>query len=112
MVSMKTPCELMLWYVLPAIRKELARQLIKDYGLSQVEVARKLGITDSAISQYLSAKRAKIQFTNKKLKVEIKISAGRIFKGNQLTVIKETCRICALLKPSDLVSSLYKRFTS
>ncbi|MBA3044390.1 helix-turn-helix domain-containing protein, partial [archaeon] len=50
---MKMPCEVIIWYILPGIRREITKSLLKN-GLSQREVAKKLGITDAAVSQYLS----------------------------------------------------------
>jgi len=53
---MKLPCEHAMWYTLPRIRAELAKTLVKK-GVSQKEVARKLGVTPAAVSQYLHKKR-------------------------------------------------------
>ena len=53
---MKLPCEEAIWYILPRIRADIAKELI-DSGLSQKEVSNKLGLTQSAISQYLHKKR-------------------------------------------------------
>ncbi|MBD3259862.1 helix-turn-helix domain-containing protein [Candidatus Woesearchaeota archaeon] len=52
----KTPQEIEVWYVLPAVRRELAVQL-KRNGKSQKEIAELLGITNAAVSQYLKDKR-------------------------------------------------------
>jgi len=52
----KLPCEHALWYVLPQIRAELARELV-ERGLSQKDAAEKLGLTPAAVSQYLHKKR-------------------------------------------------------
>ena len=54
----KHPQEIEVWYVIPAIRKELTLDLIKS-GKSQREVASLLGITEAAVSQYIKKKRAK-----------------------------------------------------
>jgi predicted transcriptional regulator len=54
---MQTPQEIDVWYVLPAVRRELALRLI-DRGLKQREIAQKLGVTEAAVSQYVSRKRA------------------------------------------------------
>ena len=62
---MKPPCELIVWYVIPTIRAELAKELIK-LGLSQKEVSERLGITQSAVSQYVKDKRGKGIPVNKK----------------------------------------------
>ena len=52
------PQEIEVWYLLPAIRKELARKLLTDFTLKQKEVAKILGVTEAAISQYKKDKRA------------------------------------------------------
>jgi uncharacterized protein len=53
---MKLPCETAIWYTLPQIRADLARELVKG-GMSQKAVAEKLGLTPAAVSQYLHKKR-------------------------------------------------------
>ena len=54
---MQTPQEIDVWYVLPAVRRELAMRLIEK-GLRQRDIAQKLGVTEAAVSQYVSRKRA------------------------------------------------------
>lgn len=44
--------------LLPAIRSIMASRLGADFGLTQQEIAEKLGITQPAVSQYLSGSRA------------------------------------------------------
>ena len=51
------PCEIIGWQVLPAVRREIAKHLIGEKKMSRKEVAKKLGITEAAICQYLKAKR-------------------------------------------------------
>ncbi|MFH1403945.1 MAG: helix-turn-helix domain-containing protein [Candidatus Altiarchaeota archaeon] len=53
---MALPCEEAIWYTLPRIRADLARELVKN-GMRQKDVARVLDITPSAVSQYLHKKR-------------------------------------------------------
>jgi len=96
-MSMKITCEEAVWYTLPIIRKELARSLIKDCGLSQRKAAEKLGITESAVSQYLSKKRGDFKALNTTIRREIKESAKRIVLGDGQVMKTETCRICHLL---------------
>ena len=54
---MRTPQEIDVWYVLPAIRKELAVSMLSK-GLKQKDIAKKLGMTEAAVSQYVKNKRA------------------------------------------------------
>ena len=39
----QTPCEYIFWHGLPVLRKEIARSMINDFGLSQKEAAHKMG---------------------------------------------------------------------
>jgi predicted transcriptional regulator len=55
---MSTRCEKIGKYVLPLFRSYVAKELINNYDLTQVETAKKLGTTQAAISQYINSKRA------------------------------------------------------
>jgi predicted transcriptional regulator len=90
------PCEYVMWNGLPAIRKEIAESLITNFGLSQKETADKLGITPSAVCQYISHKRGNKKIDDQELVKEINISAERILNHTDEKVIEETCRICKL----------------
>jgi predicted transcriptional regulator len=77
------PQELDVWYLLPAIRKELVLGFIKDYKLSQREAADIIGVTESAVSQYLKSKRASELKFSEGAKEEIKKAAGKIIKDRK-----------------------------
>ena len=66
------PQEVEVWYVLPAIRRELAKimktKLVprvgedgkkRDHKITQKEIARMLGVTEPAITQYLLVKKGR-----------------------------------------------------
>lgn len=78
----KTPCQQIIWDVLPAIRSALTTELVKN-GVSQQDVAKLLGIAPSAVSQYLSGKRGyRIEFEEPIAKrigeLAVDIKAGRV----------------------------------
>lgn len=54
------PHELASKFVLPTVRAMVARRLVTKYQLTQEEVAKRLGVTQAAVSNYLRGKRAKI----------------------------------------------------
>ena len=91
----KTPCEYIVWNVLPCIRRKIAEELLSK-GLKQCEVAEKIGVSSAAISQYLSDKRGKMEPMNGAIENEIKKSADAVLNGSD--IISELCRICSLLK--------------
>jgi len=78
------PQEIEVFYVLPALRRELA-SCMKEEGKSQKEIAKLLGVTDAAVSQYISSKRAAALKFNDKLKLAIKESANKIDSEMALT---------------------------
>lgn len=53
---MKTPYELAYRYVIPHIQRKLVLAL-REKGLTNTEIARKLGITPSAVTRYLKGER-------------------------------------------------------
>lgn len=101
---LKTPCEYMHWQGLPIIRKELVITMINNFGLSQKEAAEKLGVTPSAVSQYISRKRGNINIINSNILLEINISAERIIKHGESVVLEEICKICKILRKNNILS--------
>ncbi len=109
---MKIPCELIVWYVLPSIRRELARELVEVHSMTQAEVARRFGVTDAAISQYLKKKRGSNPEMEdglgyEQFKVEIASSAQRIIE-DEADIVAETCRVCGVVKESGMLSRIYE----
>ncbi len=92
----QTPCEYILWCGLPSIRKEIAVRMVKDYGLSQKETAKKLGVSVAAVSQYISRKRAKRDITDKEVCKEISKSVKRIIENGDVAIVSEICRLCKI----------------
>jgi|SRR3990172_8468116 len=95
---MRVLCEVVISDILPTLRSLITRELIKSYKLSQIEVSKKLGITQPAISQYshgLRGSKAKMILANKELRNEIKRLSQEIAQKNySLQEIHQ--RICQL----------------
>lgn len=97
---MKSPCEEIVWDVLPSIRAAIAEELIKR-GISQKEVSRMLGITPPAVSQYVSKKRGyNIQFRE-----DIREAIGRLaddlIEKKVDDLVKRICEICRMLQDDE-----------
>ncbi len=54
---MKPPCMMVVQYILPALRVEIAKELSGDYSLKNAEIARKMDVTPAAVTQYLNQTR-------------------------------------------------------
>ena len=75
------PQELEVWYVLPALRRELAKEMLK-LNLKQAEIARRLSTSRAAITQYIKFKRAnEIKFDKETLS-QIKKCAKLLSKND------------------------------
>lgn len=104
------PQEIEVRYILPAIRRELARMLIKEHDLSQKEAANILGLTEAAISQYQHLKRAKEVVFSGNVIDEIRKSADKILsdKKNKQRVIAEMYRISSLTTVRHILCDLHR----
>jgi hypothetical protein len=93
-------CELAVKYILPAFRSLIARNLIYKYNLSQVEAARLLGITQAAVSYYLSEKRGKKirYFENLKEMQELTSSVADRLERGEMSYEEVMAEFCALCK--------------
>lgn len=94
---MKSPCEEIVWDVLPSIRAAIAEELIKR-GVSQKDVSRMLGITPPAVSQYVSKKRG----YNIEFREDIREAIGKLaedlIQSEVDDLVKRICAICRMLQ--------------
>ena len=104
------PQEIEVRYILPAIRRELARIFIQEHNLSQKEAANILGLTESAISQYQHSKRAKEVVFSDNVVSEIRKSADKLLadKKNKQRVIAEMYRISSLTTVRHILCDIHR----
>ena len=87
-IQLLNPQELEVYYILPALRRELAKAM-KKLGRSQKEIAGNLGVTESAVSQYIHQKRATdVDFT-KDMQKEIADYASQITGRNDFLKVTQ-----------------------
>lgn len=98
------PQEIEVFYVLPAVRKEIAI-CMKSSGKSQKEIAKLLGVTEPAVSQYMSSKRASLLKFNDKVKSAIKESASRIV--SETTLMREMQRLTAIIRNERVICQVH-----
>ena len=105
------PQEIEVWYIIPAIRKELAKILVKKHNQTYQKVGDMLGISKAAISQYLSNKRAnKIKFPSQ-LQKEIEKSANIILKDGKKSV-REIQKILKTVRLKKFTCDLCEKYNS
>ena len=110
---MKPPCEVVVKDVLPAIRAMLVKELVERHQLSQVEVARKLGITQPAVSQYMRMLRGAGRASTllKKVQVQVRTLANDIASGElkRKQIIERYCIVCRSMGKGELICLLHMR---
>src|SRR5574341_1527172 len=62
---MLLPSEIEAKSLIPAVRAILARKLIKEYSLREEDVAKVLGITQAAVSNYVRGTRGDLELISK-----------------------------------------------
>ncbi len=103
------PQEVEVFYILPAIRRELTIAL-KELGKSQKDIAKLLGVTEAAISQYQSSKRASDVKFPKELADDIRSIASQI--TDRQSMIEQTQRILTKAKSNKLTCKLHEQFAN
>ena len=103
---MELPQELEVWYVIPAIRKELASAM-KSNGLKQVEIAKRLGVTKSAITQYINESRGNEIKLNERIKKEVVGSAQKI--NNTMDTIREIQYLLSVTREEKVICQIHKK---
>lgn len=117
---MKPICEVVVRYLLPMMRAMVARELYESYGMKQEDAAKKLGLTQAAVSYYLSGRRGKIARKYASMfkempsvKNAVKEIARLIAKENCSVQesVKAICTLCASLRLSQELCKLHSDTT-
>ena len=103
------PQEIEVWYIIPAIRKELAKQLTRKHEMSYEQAGNILGISKAAVSQYLSNKRANKIKLSPEVKKEVAKSVKIIVK-NPRTALSEMQRLLKYMKDGKSSCEVCKKF--
>jgi len=102
------PQEIEVWYIIPALRRELAKSMINDYGLNQKRISKIMGLTEAAVSQYINSKRAKeVVFSNAVIE-EVKKSAKIVIDNDKL-LIPEMMKLTRLTEVKHVMCDIHKK---
>lgn len=107
---MRAPCELVVKYFLPAMRANIAAELL-GMGWTQTEISKKLGLTQAAVSKYASGKLDRGIKDVAKIK-EMRSAAKRIAKriaegGSSVEALSLLCETCVALRKRGLICDLH-----
>jgi len=111
---MKPPCIVMVQFILPALRVLVTRELVEKYGLKQTEVARRMGITPAAVTQYLKSVRGgsavkRVEDLREVCEAASKIAEDLINpKATVESTLEEICKICTTLRSKGILCEMHK----
>jgi len=95
------PQEIEVWYIIPAIRRDMSKILVDEHKLSYERTAEFLEITKAAVSQYINNKRAaKIRLHERALD-EIRKSCKKLV-DEKSDVASEITRILDFIRKNKL----------
>jgi predicted transcriptional regulator len=95
------PQEIEVWYIIPAIRRELSKCMIRDYKVTYENVGLMLGISKAAVSQYLKGKRASKIKLHVRAMDEVCKSCGKLVK-NKSDAVNEIGKILKFIREKNL----------
>jgi predicted fused transcriptional regulator/phosphomethylpyrimidine kinase/predicted transcriptional regulator len=97
---------------LPVVRSLIARELVESYNLNQIQIAKLLGITQPAVSNYLSLLRGELGRAYDQSEVrEVARKMARELVEGKLSLsesIYTICKLCMKLKSGGITCSLHK----
>jgi len=110
---MKPVCEIIAQEILPAARSFLAKKLIDDYKLSQRRVAKLMGLTQPAVSQYkrnLRGHKIEIFTSDPTLLSMMESFAKKIAEGMSIEEqTREFRKICKFMSKNGYICTIHKR---
>jgi len=110
---MIVPCEIAAKAIVPTIRAMIAKELSQSYKMKQDDIAERLGITQSAVSQYLGNIRGKALDLGGVTEIEVVIKdlAYILAAGtpDARAVGRKYCETCRIIREKRLLCQLHKR---
>ncbi|MFB6076202.1 MAG: transcriptional regulator [Candidatus Aenigmatarchaeota archaeon] len=109
---MKLMCEIIVKDVLPALRALLAKDLIEEHDMTQKEAAKKLGMTQPAMSQYKNKLRGyngQMLEQSKDVSQWIdKLCKKTVESEEPIKLEREFCEICTKIRENGLLEKKYE----
>jgi hypothetical protein len=107
------PCEVAVRSVIPALRAYISKELAQSYGLKQADIAKLLGITQTAVSKYATHTRGvvlKVENINE-VQVIVKELCVSLVNGDMARneIVKHFCEACRTIRRKRLMCRLCKR---
>jgi predicted transcriptional regulator len=111
---MLVPCEVAVKCLLPSIRAIIAKELMTNHNLKQVDAARLLGVSQPAISLYHRKMRGKAIDLENDIEVEkLMENLADSLAGGDLShkdFVLKFCEICKVIRAKGSLCKMHKAF--
>ncbi len=107
------PCEVGVKTVLPAIKALLARTIVEKHGMKEKQAAEILGLSQSAISRYVTKGRGNIIAIENVAEVQTLIDQMTAFlmhkPDQKMEILKLFCQTCKIIREKGLMCQLCQK---
>ena len=111
---MSVPCEIAVYCVLPVVRAMIAKHLMIEHKLKQIDIAQLLGVSQPAVSLYHRNMRGKAIDVedDRDVRVLVVHAAESLVLGkiSHKELIQIYCEICRAIRAKGLLCKLHKAF--
>lgn len=111
-MKMKPQCEALAKHIIPVLRARVARVLALEYGMQQYEISKKLGVTQAAVSFYLSQARGADAYLLKKFpdidRAAKRMAKAIVAKAGEDEISDILCNLCTKLRKKKGFKSLMR----
>ncbi len=110
---MLLPCEVGIKTVLPAIRALMARAIIEKHGMKEKQVAEILGLSQSAVSRYITKGRGNIlpieTIPEVQKLIEKMITLSVYEPHRRMEILKLFCATCEIVRKKGLMCHICRK---
>jgi predicted transcriptional regulator len=107
------PCEVGVKTVLPAIKAIIARNIMENHGLKEKETARILGLSQSAVSRYLTRNRGNLIEIESSAEIKPLIDQMVTFlvkePAKKQEIMDLFCQTCKIIREKGLMCDLCRK---
>jgi uncharacterized protein len=107
------PCEVGVKTVLPAVKAVMARTIVEKHGLREKQTAKLLGLSQSAVSRYVSRERGNLLAIENTAEVLTLIDqmVSYLIKepDKKMEMMQLFCQICILVREKGLMCPLCQK---
>jgi predicted transcriptional regulator len=107
------PCEVAVRSVVPAVKALMARQLVEEYGMNQEQVAKILGISQSAVSKYFGKVRGHVIEVDKVQEARPLVASMVVMLVNgerrRAEFLQLFCETCGTIRKTGVVCQFCKK---